>query len=226
MTHQLSTYSTIFFDCDGVILDSNYIKTSAFRKVSTPWGVEPSNQLVEFHVKNGGISRYSKFSHFCNAILPQYYSRSELLSLKPSIDSLSQSYSKFVREGLLACPIAKNLDKLRKQTPNSKWCIVSGGDQDELREIFTLRGISDLFNAGIFGSPDTKEEIFEKGFKSELFHYPAIYFGDSKYDFQSAKKFNIDFIFVSNWSEVHNWEEWSIAESLTCIESISSLLHR
>ena len=37
---------TWFFDCDGVILDSNAAKTEAFRMVATPYGGEAAEALV------------------------------------------------------------------------------------------------------------------------------------------------------------------------------------
>ncbi len=68
----VNSYSTLVFDCDGVVLDSNRVKTEAFRIAAGLWGAEPASALVAYHVANGGISRYVKFAHFLDQILPRY----------------------------------------------------------------------------------------------------------------------------------------------------------
>lgn len=193
--------------------------------VASPWGSNVAQHLVDYHVRNGGISRHAKLAYFIDTILPKYYNESEISAMNVSINSLINNYSSIVREALLTCPVTENLKLLRNKLPNAKWSIVSGGDQHELREIFQHRGISSLFNGGIFGSPDTKEEIFKREISSGHIQLPALYLGDSKYDYTSSRKFGIDFIFVSKWSEVKDWDKWVLVESLHCIESVSDLLN-
>lgn len=55
--------------------------------------------------------------------------------------------------------MAPGLEALRQQTSDAHWLVVSGGDHEELRDVFAWRGIAEWFNGGIFGSPDTKDEI-------------------------------------------------------------------
>ena len=62
-------YSTLLFDCDGVILDSNRLKTSAFFTAALPYGMRAAEALVEYHRENGGISRYRKFTYFLQEIV-------------------------------------------------------------------------------------------------------------------------------------------------------------
>ena len=38
MLNSISDYKALVFDCDGVVLDSNRIKTEAFRIAALPWG--------------------------------------------------------------------------------------------------------------------------------------------------------------------------------------------
>ena len=49
-------YLTLVFDCDGVLLDSNKVKTDAFYKSALPYGENAANELVSYHKENGGIS--------------------------------------------------------------------------------------------------------------------------------------------------------------------------
>ena len=137
MIKAISSYSTIVFDCDGVILNSNHIKTEAFRVTALPWSEDAAADLVAHHIAHGGISRHRKFEYFLEAILPRWVSMASGCDW-PSLDQLVFSYSQAIHRGLMTCCVAEDLEALRLQTPDSKWCIVSGGDQAELREIFLL----------------------------------------------------------------------------------------
>ena len=53
-------YHSLIFDCDGVILNSNQIKSDAFYNVAKQFGDIAAKKLLKFHLENGGISRYKK----------------------------------------------------------------------------------------------------------------------------------------------------------------------
>lgn len=189
-----SDYNTLIFDCDGVVLNSNTVKTSAFYQAALPYGAAAAQELVNYHVSNGGVSRYRKFvyflEHLVEKILPDY-----------GLDELLRSYAENVYQGLRDCEIALDLDILKAQTPNAKWLIISGGDQQELQDLFKFRNLYDLFDAGIFGSPDTKDEIIKRELRAGNIKFPAVFFGDSQYDYEAAKRAGMDFVFVEAWSE-------------------------
>lgn len=218
MKLNVTSYSTLVFDCDGVVLDSNKVKTESFYRAALPYGERAADELVEYHVKNGGVSRYKKFSYFLEHIVK----KPSEIALKRLLDD----YGANVRDGLNNCSIAPNLERLRNKTPDARWLIVSGGDQSELKEIFRTRGLSNWFNGGIFGSPDTKEEILSRELECGNIVRPALFIGDSKYDFEAAKSVSLDFVFLSGWSEVKDWESW-VAENSICatrnMESLTSL---
>lgn len=190
----LGGYQTLVFDCDGVILNSNRVKTDAFYKAALPYGAKAAELLVEYHVNNGGISRYKKFEMFLKdmvaAELPDY-----------GLGQLLANYANEVRLGLLSCEVAVGLAALRDKTAHAKWLIVSGGDQAELIEIFALRQLSGYFDAGIFGSPDTKDQILERELDCGNIIAPALFLGDSQYDLEASRRAKLDFAFVSDWSE-------------------------
>ncbi|MFH7587942.1 HAD family hydrolase, partial [Oceanimonas smirnovii] len=171
-------------------------------------------------VAHGGVSRYKKFAYFLEHIAPSYAEQRKQL---PNLEELLQAYASYVREGLLSCEIASGLEALRKQTSNARWLIVSGGDQAELRDIFAQRDIARWFDGGIFGSPDTKDEILSRELASGNIQQPALFLGDSKYDYQAANTAGLDFVFLSGWSEVDDWEKWTELNKLKTIDSISQL---
>lgn len=210
-------YATLVFDCDGVLLDSNKVKTNAFYQAALPYGKAAAQALADYHVSNGGVSRYKKFSYFLEHIVEERIEGDTL-------DDLLLRYADHVRSGLLSCDVAPGLNELRNMTPKSRWMIVSGGDQAELREIFAQRQLADLFDAGIFGSPDIKEDILSREQESANIVQPALFIGDSKYDYQAASEAKLDFVFMSDWSEVKNWQHWCDTNNIHALNSIASLI--
>ena len=222
MIRSIRRYQTLIFDCDGVVLDSNKIKTDAFYQSVAFCGELPARELVRYHVSNGGISRYKKFDYFLNSIAPKYGIKNQDVSL----DKLLKSYSRNVLEGLLTCRYSPGLYDFRAQAPFSRWLIVSGGDQKELRHVFKKRNLDEYFNGGIFGSPDSKNIIMKRELSNKNIQHPALFLGDSKYDQQVAVENDCDFAFISGWSEVENWPEWVLENNIDHFASLPSLLEK
>ena len=61
----------IIFDFDGVILNSVPVKTEAFRKLFEDFPKNKVEKLIEYHIQNGGKSRYIKIKYFFENILGQ-----------------------------------------------------------------------------------------------------------------------------------------------------------
>lgn len=219
----MSKYKTLVFDCDGVVLDFNKVKTEAFYQATLPYGEAAAQAMVDYHVSNGGVSRYKKFAHFLEQIAPNYAEQRNPAEQPLDLEALLQAYAGCVREGLLSCEVAPGLEALREQTPSVRWLIVSGGDQAELRDVFASRGIAEWFDGGIFGSPDTKDEILSRELASGNIQQPALFLGDSKYDYQAASAAGLDFVFLSGWSEVLDWEEWVSHLQVKSVTSLSEL---
>lgn len=214
---KLADYATLVFDCDGVILDSNKVKTQAFRETALPYGHEVADAMVAHHVSNGGVSRFKKFEWLVSRLHEQSGNRIELA---PLLDE----FGRRVRDGLLSCSIAPGIEELRIRTTQARWMVVSGADQAELRATFKERELTRLFDAGIFGSPATKEEIFDSRIKSGELEWPALFIGDSKYDFEAARSRGLDFIFLRGWSEVGDMGEFISRHRLNAAENLAELL--
>ncbi len=210
-------YNSIVFDCDGVILNSNKIKTEAFYDVALRFGESPANELVKFHKKNGGVSRFLKFQFFYEKILKISFDEND-------ISALTKEYGNIVFKKLLKCELNKDLTYLKKLSNNVDWMVASGSYQVELRRVFEERKISKLFNKGIFGSPDTKESILERELELNNISLPGLFIGDSKYDYYSSKKHGFDFIFMSNWTEVADWKNFCLVNNIKYTSDLKSLL--
>ncbi|HAA44948.1 MAG: HAD superfamily hydrolase [Halomonas sp. 54_146] len=213
-------YGTLIFDCDGVVLDSNTVKTEAFYQATLPFGKAAAQAMVDYHIANGGISRYKKFAYFLEHIALTHATNRKSLSL----DELLQAYASHVYRGLLSCDVAPGLELLRQQTPDARWLIVSGGDQVELRDVFAQRGIATWFDGGIFGSPDTKDEILARELANSNIAQPALFLGDSKYDYQAASAAGLDFVFLTEWSEVTSWKTWCKSNNIHFKPNIKHLI--
>ncbi len=213
----LNKYQTLVFDCDGVVLNSNKIKTQAFYDVAKHFGHRAAQMLVDYHLNNGGISRYAKFHYFFNRIIKQEFE-------EKVFNNMLLNYSDLVKKNLMTCELATGLDRLRMHTRLAKWLIVSGGDQEELREIFLSREIATYFDGGIFGSPDNKSQILEREIANGNIIGPTLFIGDSKYDYKVAKAAGLDFIFITNWSEVKDMPEFIEKENIRAFESIGMIV--
>lgn len=207
------------FDCDGVVLDSNVLKTEAYYRVAKNLGAtnEQAQALVDYHVSLGGVSRYFKFDYYLREIVHQPVT-------DDAIQALLDEFSKELEIGLMQCKIADGLSVLREQIPNANWMIVSGGDQQELRTLFAKRDIDRLFNGGIFGSPDNKDLVLAREKANGNLQSPALFLGDSKYDYEAAMRADLDFIFLSDWTEVHDWPDYCRLNSIVVTDNLQSFI--
>ena len=214
----INNAKTIIFDCDGVILNSNQVKRRAYYKVASYYyGTKPANLLIEYLAKNTGNPREHFFSHFLNNILPSG-------TLGPSSEELVEEVGKEIHTGLINCEISSSLFKLRKKNPDTKWLVVSGGVQSELRDIFSIRSLTDFFDGGIYGGPMTKDEILKSLLQKGQIDYPSVYLGDSQYDFEVSSRFNLDFLFLSDWTDFKDWKNYCYNNNIPTFKSISDLL--
>ncbi|RUO65859.1 Phosphoglycolate phosphatase, HAD superfamily [Pseudidiomarina planktonica] len=189
-----SHYQHYLFDCDGVILDANRVKTDAFGDCAEVYGSAAKADLVAYHQQTGGVSRYQKFRWLLDKYAPQ--------ASEADYQALLECYAQRVYDQLLSCASAPGLTEFRAQTSASSWTVISGGDQKELRDIFKQRGLAKLFDGGIFGSPTDKMTHLEQLITAGVEPQTSLFIGDSIYDLQCAKAFAIDSVFVSDWSEV------------------------
>lgn len=188
----LSQYQQIIFDFDGVILDSNQIKSNAFSNSLIDEDKELVKLFIAFHKKNGGISRFKKFDYFFNTIKNQK-------TYQKNLNNALNRYAKLSYEGLLDASEINGVRRLliKLKELNIETYVVSGGEQNEVREVMKKKNLNQYFKK-IYGSPNSKEDNLQN-----LKLTKSLYFGDAKSDYVAAKHFDMDFIFISGASE---WE--------------------
>jgi len=214
----LTKYNTIIFDCDGVILNSNFKKIEAYRNAALEYGASSvqAEELVNHHIELTGISRYIKFEYFLKEIMSEKITDE---AMKKLVNYLNEQ----VLELLKDCEVTSGLRELKNKTKDIPWMVASGGDQEELRYLFKKNKIDFFFSEGIYGSPSSKHEIIEKKIKNKNF-YPALFLGDSLYDIQTAKKYNLDFIFVYGWTDLKGWKKVCEDYNLDYIEKVKDII--
>ena len=214
----LKKYNTIIFDCDGVILNSNFQKIEAYRNTAISYGASKiqAEDLVSYHVSLTGISRNIKIKYFLKEIMGEHVIDS---SMKKLVDTLNIEVITLLKN----CEVASGIEKLKSHTKKSTWMVASGGDQEELRFLFKEKGIASFFEGGIYGSPSSKHQIVEEKMKDKNF-LPTLFLGDSLYDIQTAQKYKLDFIFIYGWTDLKDWKKICNENGLPYVEKIQDLL--
>lgn len=210
-------YQGLVFDCDGVILDSNSVRARAFYNAALPYGEKHAAALREYHILHGGVSRYVKFEILLRDMVGTPVTDT-------AMQALLLAFTTEARRGLMQCALAPGLRELREATPHARWMLVSGADQQELRDVFAARGIADWFDGGIFGSPADKDAILARELGSGNLQHPALFFGDSRYDHQAARRAGLDFIFLSGWTDMAGWQEYCREQEVLACRDLTQLI--
>lgn len=209
-------YKTWLLDCDGVLLDSNRIKSDAFYEVALPFGEEAARALVEYHQKTGGISRFEKMVHLQREIL--HRAPEEGLTRR-----LVEQFGAICHNKLLACPETPGLRVFLERISGLCAChIVSGGREDELQSVFEARGLARYFRS-INGSPRTKLRIIEDLREGGCLLSPIAFVGDSRYDYETAQSAMADFFFMTSFTEFGGHEDFFRDKPHTKIQDLTQL---
>ena len=178
----------IIFDFDGVLLDSVPIKTTAFRQLFSDFHDVAVEELIEYHLRNGGVSRYEKIKYFYERILGKQISEEQILEY-------AITYSRLTKEELSNDKylIADSIEFIKKNNIKYNVHIASGADEQDLLYICNRLGISNYF-LSINGSPTTKPEIIDNILCSYNYNKEeTCLVGDSISDFKAAEHKGIIF---------------------------------
>lgn len=224
MNIDLAKYKTIVFDCDGVVLNSNKAKVQAYFDVAKRTGGSDADAraFVHHHVTKGSFPRNGKIEYYLKEIVKQP------ITIEV-VQKYLEAFEDILDKSLMQCEIAPALPALKAATPQAAWMLLSGGDQAELRRVFPRRNIegfnlAQMFEAGIFGGPDQKDEVLAREIADGNVQLPALFLGDSKYDHQAATKAGLDFVFLSDWTEVKDWQQYCVENNIVTYKNMESLL--
>lgn len=176
------------FDFDGVLVESVDVKTKAFAQLFSAEGEEIVRKVVEYHLANGGISRFEKFRYYYRHFLNREYTESVE-------HDLGEQFSKLVFNAVIeAPPVPGALETLKRLHAQIPLYVASGTPEDELRHIVERRGLSGYFK-GVYGTPKTKTEILslilaEEGIEPS----EAVMVGDAMTDYCAAQECHTRFV--------------------------------
>ncbi|MCD6390773.1 MAG: HAD family hydrolase [Dehalococcoidia bacterium] len=177
----------VIFDVDGVIIESAEIKTKAFEILFSDYP-DKLPEIVSYHQKHAGISRYVKFRYFYEKILRKKLSQQEEAEL-------GERFSKIVLTQVLEAPLVPGAIEFLTQNKNRySLFVASGTPEDELQNILTRRQLSQFFLEA-HGSPKSKAAIIDDILDRYKFQGKEVVFiGDAESDRAAAEKAGTLFI--------------------------------
>lgn len=184
---------TVFWDFDGVILDSMKVRDWGFEEIFKDFNQKLIDQLLVYHRKNGGLSRYVKIRYFFEEILDQTITEEEVLEY-------AQKFSVLMREELTSSEnlIIDAVEFVKNNYKNYNFHIVSGSDQEELRFLNKELGIDKYF-ISIHGSPTPKTQLVANLLEKHNYQIEdTCLIGDSINDYQAAIYNKIHFYGYNN----------------------------
>ena len=125
----------LIFDFDGVILDTNEIKTNAFVSLYSNFSLEIQKKVKKHHIQNGGMSRYDKFEYYHKKFLNKDITNKE-------INNLSILFSNLILDKIYKSKFISGAVEFIKNNNNIyKFFIVSATPELELIniEVITIR---------------------------------------------------------------------------------------
>lgn len=192
---KFSKIKNILWDFDGVLVDSHKVRKEGFVQVLKDYPEDEIQQLLTYHEKNGGLSRYVKFRYFFEEI------REESIT-EDKVNELSAEFSEIMKKKLTtkSILIEDTVDFVRANYGRFNMHIISGSDEKELQLLCKKLEIDDFF-ISIHGSPTPKIELVKEVMNN--FGYDSsetVLIGDSINDYDASQESNISFYGYNNKS--------------------------
>lgn len=218
----LNNFDLIIFDSDGIVLNSNHLKVETFYEISNEINEKDfHSKILDFINANQNATRVEIISFIINLNNKLNDKEDEIKLLK-----YLKFYSDSIVKKLSKAEINRNIIQLKKNSFKNKWLVLTAGDQKETIDIYKERNLYSLFEHGIFGSPNTKQEniFFINKNIFNLENKKILFIGDSIKDAIIAKKNNFEFIYVKEWSICEQCLEFCKNQNFYVIESLKELI--
>ncbi|MEL7021808.1 MAG: HAD hydrolase-like protein [Bacteroidota bacterium] len=171
----------IFFDFDGVIVDSVELKTAAFRQMYLPYGEDIAQQVVDDHLLHGGVSRYAKF--------PKWHKKYLGIDIDDAkLRELANTYSRLVLAGVLTAPEVPGVrDFLDTHHQHIRSWVITGTPDTEIQRIAQQKDLTRFFVA-LHGSPTNKKQWIDQILDQyEIDPQQTLFIGDATTDWEAAQ---------------------------------------
>ena len=178
----------IFFDFDGVLVESVLLKEKAFRDLFAVYGDDVVRQVIELHRELGAISRVIKIERIHRDLLGHPLSDDEL-------QQWAHRYTDTVEKAVVSCPVVTGAETvLQAQSMQADLFVISGTPEDEMRRIVTARGWNHYFTS-VHGSPRLKADIVTDLLqRHKLAAADCLFVGDTFTDHDAAIATGVPFV--------------------------------
>lgn len=177
----------VILDFDGVVIESNAVKTEAFVHVFARFPAHAS-AMMDFHQANISMGRYGKFDHLLGLL-----GRAGDEGLR---DEIAAEFSRFVSERMRQVPLVPGaLEFLATTTARLPVYLASVTPAEELAQTLAARDLAKWFRA-VYGCPPwTKPEAIRDILARErVAPADALLVGDSAGDQLAARATGVPFL--------------------------------
>ena len=181
----------LIYDFDGVICDSVEIKTAAFKELYKNYDYKIQSQVMDYHIRNSGISRFEKFRYYQTVLLKKELDEKE-------IKNLARKFKLLVKEKVTNASYIVGAREFIEMNSFKKQFVCTGTPETEIIEIIKEKKLINFFE-NIYGSPKSKIEIINIIIrKTNIKKNKCVFFGDAMTDYNAALSCKIPFIGIRN----------------------------
>ena len=188
MTQQLSSltnYQHIFWDFDGVLVDSLHLKGIAFQSLFPYENQDFKDFIYHYHISHPSLTRNEKISHYIsNSSQPFAYDISQLLI----------RFSAYLAKNLLSCRTNQLAVKYLLDSSDLKChSIISAASPVDIDSICDHLCIEGCFTSSYSLISDKSSLLVDLVSNSPYQPHQILMIGDSNSDLQAANSAGIDF---------------------------------
>jgi phosphoglycolate phosphatase-like HAD superfamily hydrolase len=177
----------VFWDFDGVIKDSVAVKTEAFERLFSGYGVEVVRKVREHHEANGGVSRFKK--------MPLYLSWAGEAPDAEHVRLFCERFSQAVFQAVIDAPwvpgVREYIDAHHESQP---FVLLTATPQNEIDSILAALCLRHCFRE-VHGAPTAKSVAIEGVLKRcQQPAAAALMVGDADADLAAAEANAVPFL--------------------------------
>lgn len=177
----------IFWDFDGVIMDSVSVKTSAFEKLFLPYGQKIAHRVAEHHKVHTGLSRFEK--------MPLYLTWAGENVTDGLIGKFCDLFSEAVFQSVIESPWVSGVNEyLCRHYQEKYFVLVTATPQLEIEKILSTLEINHFFRQ-VFGAPMLKKDAIRSILaKQKVKPDSTLMIGDAETDLLAAQANSVPFL--------------------------------